>query len=63
MKTEAAGLVQPGEEKALGRPHCGLAVLKQRLQAGGGPTFCITDTDEIKGNVFLNETGVFYIRY
>jgi len=32
-------LFQPGEEKALGTPHCGLPVLEGSLQAGRGPTF------------------------
>ena len=30
-KVEGAGLFHPGEEKALGRPHCGLPVLKRSL--------------------------------
>ena len=33
-KAEGIGLVQPGEEKALGRPQYGLSLL-----AGRGPTF------------------------
>jgi len=33
-----AGGVQPGEEKATGRPHCGLPVLKGRLK-GDKSTF------------------------
>ena len=33
-KVERAGLVQPGKEKAVGRPHCGLPVLE-----GGRPPY------------------------
>ena len=33
--------VQHGEEKAAGRPHCGLPVLKGRSRTGGRPTFYI----------------------
>jgi len=38
-KAEGADLIQLGEEKALGRPHCGLLVLEGSIQAGGGLTF------------------------
>lgn len=40
-KVEQAGLVQPEEEKAWGRPHCSLStwVLEGSLRAGGGSTF------------------------
>ena len=31
MKVEGAELNHPGEEKALGRPCCGLSVLKESL--------------------------------
>ncbi|GAB0186763.1 cAMP-dependent protein kinase inhibitor alpha [Grus japonensis] len=31
-----AGLVQPGEEKALGRPYCGLSILKGGRKMGTG---------------------------
>lgn len=34
-EVKAVCLVQPGEDRAVGRPHC-LAVLGGRLQAGGG---------------------------
>jgi len=30
-KAERVGAVQPGEEKAMGRPYCGLSVLKGGL--------------------------------
>jgi len=33
------GAVQPGEEKAPGRPYCGLSVLKGGLQERRGQTF------------------------
>ena len=32
-------LVQPGDEKALGRPQCSPSVLEGRLPAGGGSIF------------------------
>ena len=38
-KAEAAGLVQPGEERALEIPHCGLPLLKGSLQTEGKPIF------------------------
>ena len=38
-KAERAGVVQPGEEKALARPHCGLSVLKGGLEERWGQTF------------------------
>lgn len=38
-KTEGSGLVYPGEEKASGRPHCSLPVLRGNVQAWGRPTF------------------------
>jgi len=31
-QAERVGVVQTGEEKASGRPHCSLPVLKQELQ-------------------------------
>ena len=34
-KAEGADLIQLGEEKALGRPHCGLLVLEGSLPAEG----------------------------
>jgi len=33
------GVFQPGEEKALGRPYCGLSVLKVGLQERWGQAF------------------------
>ena len=36
---EAVVVIQLGEEKALGRHHCGLPVLEESLQAEGGLTF------------------------
>ena len=38
-EVEGAGLVQPGEEKAARRPHCGLPVPEGSLQAGEELTF------------------------
>ena len=35
-QAEKDGVVQPGEEKGLGRPYCGLSVLKGGLQERGG---------------------------
>ena len=34
--TERAGAAQPGEEKAPGRPHCGLPVREGSIYTGGG---------------------------
>jgi len=41
-KAEVDELVQSGEGKAPGKPHCGLPVLDGSLQAGGGPNFYMT---------------------
>jgi len=38
-QAEGAGLVHPGEEKAVSRPHWSLPVLKRGLQKGGESTF------------------------
>ena len=38
-KAEGIGLVQPGEEKALGRPHCSLPILKGDFEEGWGRDF------------------------
>jgi len=38
-KAERVGVVQPGEEKAAGRPCCGLTVLKGDLEERWGQTF------------------------
>lgn len=38
-QNEGTGLVQPGEERALGRPNCNLPVLEWSLQAGRGLIF------------------------
>jgi len=38
-QAEGAGFVQLGEEKAPGRPHCSLPIVKGRLQTGGKETF------------------------
>ena len=35
-KVEGTGLVQLGEEKAPGRPHCGLSILEGSIETGGG---------------------------
>ena len=39
IKAEGAGLVQAGEEKATGRPHCSIPVLEVSLKIGGKSTF------------------------
>ena len=38
-KVEGVGGLQPGEEKALERPHWGFLVLKRSLPARGGVSF------------------------
>ena len=40
-KVEGVGFVQSGEQKAPGRPHCGLPILKGTLQGRRGATLYI----------------------
>ena len=48
-QAEGAGLVKSGEEKAVGRTHCDLPVLKRSLSAGEKSTFYLGRT---RGNGF-----------
>ena len=51
-KTEGAGVTQFGEEKALGRPHCGLSVHKGTYKQEGEQLFTWFGSDSTKGNGF-----------
>jgi len=58
-KVEGFEFVQPGEEKALGRPHCILLVLEESLQVGGVQNFKWSNSDRIRGNGFELKEGKF----
>jgi len=47
-----AGALQPGEEKAPGRPYRGLPVPEGGLQESWGGTFIMTCNDRMRGNGF-----------
>ncbi|KAK4822133.1 LOW QUALITY PROTEIN: hypothetical protein QYF61_010256 [Mycteria americana] len=49
-------VVQPGEEKALGRPYCSLSVLKGGLQERGGQNF-LACCDRTRENAFKLKEG------
>ena len=53
-KVEGARFVQPGEEKALGKPHCGLPDLKGRE---GDQLFTQSDRNRTKRNRNLTKQG------
>jgi len=53
-----AVLVQPGKEKAPGRPHCSLPVLEGRLLTGGS-LFTRSDSDRRRRNGFKLREGKF----
>jgi len=38
---EGTGLVQPGKQKSVGKPHCGLPVFKCSLYTGGKSIFYV----------------------
>lgn len=49
-QVEGSGLVQPGEKRALGTPHCSLLECEGSLQAG---LFVWADSDMTRG-MYLN---------
>jgi len=54
-KADGIKIVQPGEEKAPGRPHCGLLVLAGSLWTGGRPNFYTGQ----RGNGFKLKEEIF----
>jgi len=58
-QAEQAGLVQPGEEKALRRSHCSLPVLKGTYHQEKDQLFTQVDSDRISGNGFKLNEGRF----
>jgi len=54
-KAERVGVVQPGEEKALGRPYSGLSGLKRGLnKKDGDRLFSEACCNRTRNNVLLN---------
>jgi len=51
-KAERVGAVQPGEEKALGRPYCGISEHKGGYSKAGGKHFSRACSDRTRGNGF-----------
>ena len=52
-------MVQPGEEKAVGRPYCGLSVLKGDYRKDGGNLFSKACCGRTRGNGFKLKEGRF----
>jgi len=52
-QVEGVGLVQLGEEKTMGRPHCSLPVLKGSYEQQQDQLFIDSDSDRTKGNGFI----------
>jgi len=53
------GAVQPGEEKALGRPYCSLPVPEGAYRKDGGGLFTRACCNRIRGNGFKLKEGRF----
>jgi len=58
-KAERVGAVQPGEEKAPGKPNCVLSVLRGGLQARWDRLFSSACCDRTRGNGFKLKKGRF----
>jgi len=58
-EAEGDGLVQSGEEKAAGRPHCSLTIPKGSLQIRGKSTFYIGNSNRTRENSFKLKEGRF----
>jgi len=61
-KAEGVGAVQPGEEKAAGRPYWGLSVLKGGLQETWRRTFTRGCSDRTRGSGFKLKEGRFRVK-
>jgi len=61
-KAERFGAVQPGEEKALVRPYCGLPVPEGACRKAGEGLFTRACSDRTRGNGFkLNQIDLDWI--
>jgi len=58
-KAERVGAVQPGEEKALGRPYCSLPVPEEAYKRAGEGLFTRACSDRPRDNVFKLREGRF----
>jgi len=58
-QAEGAEPVELGQEKAPGRPHCGLPVLERSLSAGGDQLFTLFNSDSTRKNGFKLKEGRF----
>ena len=58
-KAERVGAVQPGQEKAPGRPYCGLSVPEETYKKAGKGLFTRTWSDGTRSNGFKLKEGRF----
>jgi len=58
-KAERVGAVQPGEEKAVGRPYCSLSPLKGAYKKDGDRLFSRACCNRTRGNGFKVKEGRF----